>query len=239
MTLATLIIAASNAFAFDPPKPNPYLEKALAEKGVSIDEWLLFDGIRNRNIQQIAYAIAKGADVNEARDIENFSFSRPPLIAAVTHDLPNEEIVVLLIDKGARLNQAYTPKPLVPESNDPQQRMVVMLWNASSPTKRTPLHFAAASSTPLIIMLLIKRGADIEANDSVGQTPLFDVPPHRWENAEALLKAGARINTREKSGKTLLYHQRLMQRLMGPQDARIQKTFATYIEWLTKHGATE
>src|SRR4051812_13715535 len=100
------IAAVPKAFPFDPPRPNPYLEKQLVDQGISHQEWLLFDGIRKRNTEQVAYALDQGVDPNDARDtIGPF----PPLIVAITQHSPNESIISCSSRKGLTLTDG-SPK---------------------------------------------------------------------------------------------------------------------------------
>ena len=68
----------------------------------------------------------------------------------------------------------------------------------------TPLHYAAARH-PVIAELLIAKGADVDAVDNRGKTPLHWAA--RWQNpevAELLIANAANINVVDNRGKTPL-----------------------------------
>jgi hypothetical protein len=224
------------AVGFEPPKPNPYLEKQLAEQGISHQEWLLFDGIRKSNLEQVAYALAQGANPNEARDTIG---PLPPLIAAVSQYLPNEAIIALLLDKGADVNRRFTPKPVKPAEDGFWSRMHATAVNQNLIGERTPLHFAAMYGTPEAVTLVVRRGAEVDARNSRGETPLFDVPSNKRENADALLQAGAKINAKDKSGETVLWRKKSSLQNVRDQTPAQKQALSAYIEWLTSNGAIE
>jgi hypothetical protein len=69
----------------------------------------------------------------------------------------------------------------------------------------TPLHFAAARGTKDIAELLIRYGADVNTQDTGGQTPLrFAVINRRQALVELLLENKADPNIRDKGGQTPL-----------------------------------
>lgn len=230
------VVSARPAFPFDPPTPNPYLEKQLAEKRITRQEWLLFDGIRKRSTEQVAYALDQGADPNKSRDTVS---PYPPLIVAITQHSPSESVITLLIEKGAEVNGRFTPKPEKAPDSTFSGRMLAMLANKSSIGERTPLHFAASHGTPHVIALLISRGADLEAKNSQGQTPLFEVPHNKRENADALLAAGAHINARENSGRTVLWYKKWSLAHATDQTSAQTQALRAYIDWLVQKGAAD
>ena len=71
----------------------------------------------------------------------------------------------------------------------------VNAWNVAG---ATPLHAARDKD---IIELLISRGADVNAPDESGKTPMFY---KEVEGAKVLVEAGADINARSNNGSTLL-----------------------------------
>ena len=79
-----------------------------------------------------------------------------------------------------------------------EQLAKVVDVNAVNETRQTPLH---VTQNVAIARLLIEHGADINAKDDTGTTPIFN---KEIEIAEILLKAGVDINGRNEKGNTLL-----------------------------------
>jgi ankyrin repeat protein len=75
----------------------------------------------------------------------------------------------------------------------------------------TPLHEAVKFSQKEKVELLIAKGADIEAKDSLGMTPLHwaFIMGKNNDIIEVLIAKGANINARLNNGKTLLHDTRL------------------------------
>jgi len=101
---------------------------------------------------------------------------RTPLEYAAMYS-KNPEIFRLLINKGATINKG---------------------GNGS-----TPLHSAAGSNKKENIVLLISLGANVNARDSKGDTPLM-IASRFYASTDALIQAGADINAKNNEGKTAL-----------------------------------
>ena len=96
-------------------------------------------------------------------------------------------------------------------------------WSAIAPTpdeaatidpnqvdrkENTPLHYSAAYALPEITMILLLNGANPNARNASGQTPLHQaasVHPARKETTAALLAAGADPNIQDGIGMTPLH----------------------------------
>ncbi len=75
----------------------------------------------------------------------------------------------------------------------------------------TPLHWATVNGHKEVAELLIAKGADVNAKDAVGNTPLYNtilfnaiVEVHK-EIAELLIQNGADVNAQDKNGNTPLH----------------------------------
>ena len=75
--------------------------------------------------------------------------------------------------------------------------------------KYTPLHFAAehgSSNGAEILKLLVGKGANVEAKNHIGQTPLFiAVACDNPVGARILIADGAKVDSRQNDGRTPLH----------------------------------
>lgn len=122
--------------------------------------------------------------IESGADLDAFDCKGPPpaLVTAVVEE--NEKMVHLLLDAGASVDLppdwslgqfATALSESVKAKNEPLAR--VLLDHGASPDAatwygRTALHFAAEFFDPDIMALLIARGADVNARDNDGRTPL-------------------------------------------------------------------
>lgn len=74
---------------------------------------------------------------------------------------------------------------------------------------QTPLHFACYLDKVDDVRLLLERGANPNAKDDVGRTPMHLVGSGIWnheaEICKALIRAGARVDIEDVGGRTALY----------------------------------
>jgi len=156
---ALALMASAGGSAQELPKPSPLTQKELDAKGIRYTDWLLFHGIRSGNLDYVTAAIKSGADVNKAR---NPIGELPPLMVAVSTPAARAEIVALLVKHGADVNRRWTPKSAA----------------AGQASGYFPLYQAARHSNADAVEALIKNGADVKARVSHGGTALhntFDV----------------------------------------------------------------
>ena len=147
-----------------------------------------------------------------------------PLHAASHHDLSG--IVTLLLTFGADVdaqdNHAMTPLLLVSQrcsgnnSQIPQTTRLLLEHGASVHVRdkvgQMPLHKASHRGLSGIVGLLLKFGADVDAQDSDFMTPLSLLSQCRWgddsqitKTAQLLLEHGASVYLRNKDGQTPLH----------------------------------
>lgn len=135
--------------------------------------------------------ISKGADVN-APAKANAAIT--PLMAAVMSRKP--AAVRLLIAKGATVNTATPTDNPARVKNGP-----IDLGG------QTALHFAAPYGPPEIIKLLLDAGANVNAKDIQGMTPLMWSIASDYQNPEItrmLLARGADSSIKSRDGQTAL-----------------------------------
>ena len=154
--------------------------------------------VKNGLIELIITSIEIGAKVNGNED------DKPPLYFAIKQN--NKEIVELLIELGADVNKLIKYKP----------------EDKSICSEEYLIHFAASHADHEILNALAMNGADLEAIDSDGQTPLFSaISEQNTSNMSYLVSNGANIHHKNVIGQTPAeYHQYKID-----ENHIIQKTF--------------
>ncbi len=151
---------------------------------------LLLDGgadVRVRDYGDNAYALHLAADAADIQIVEMLVEAGSDVIGEGDDHQVNvlgwatclgrvrEDVAAYLLRMGAKLNiwsaialdRAEDVRGFV--QNDPSILTARMSRNEH---RRTPLHHAAAVNRPHMVRLLIDLGADVEATDEVGRTPL-------------------------------------------------------------------
>lgn len=137
------------------------------------------------NASVIEFLISRGADCNASN-----IYGLTPIFLAILKCEPG--LISTLIKKGAAVNVAATEKSV------------------------TPLHtvFVRENFSVEILQLLLKKGADPNARDKEGKTPLFYLAHPKFalgqdktvKAASILIDAGARFNEADKDGNTPLHY---------------------------------
>lgn len=111
-------------------------------------------------------------------------------------------LVALLLDMGAReKNRAL----LQAAAGGPNVLVVIPEGEAHSPLSANSMPEGAAMEPEKTAKLLLDRGADIDARDDDGETPLMVAAAFgRTGTAEILLERGAQIEARDNDGNTAL-----------------------------------
>lgn len=150
-------------------------------------------------------------------------------------DDADRPIADLLIANGKTVPDWMLPRACRPDvSTNELHRVSVLLDYGASPDDRgwyglTALHYAVRGGTIPLIQLLLDRGADVNALDVSGLTPLLHLTRTRSKAdpipvMELLAAGGADLNARDQMNATLLMH-------------FARKGQLEPVRWLLKHGA--
>lgn len=186
------------------------------------------------NIRVVKALLKSGADVNKAS-----KYGNTPLLFAVQFD--NREIATMLVEAGADVSAAnkagLTPMMAAQWYSYNDELMALMKGKgAQEPEKKTesasdtdeygntPLHMAAFSCDTGKTEELIQQGANVNAKNEEGKTPLMfaveGCSPDNgiveyWDNEEynsnyktsirSLIESGADVNAKDKNGETALF----------------------------------
>jgi ankyrin repeat protein/beta-lactamase regulating signal transducer with metallopeptidase domain len=161
---------------------------------------LLSFAILDGNKDAVRLLISKGANVN-AQD----NGGTTPLFWAIWEK--NKDIVELLISKGADINakdpQGYTP--MYEATYQGSRDLVELLTAKGVAAPESTIHLAAHAGDLARVKTLIEKGADVNARDKRGNTPLFSaVLAKTDEVARFLIANGADVNAQDDLGMTPL-----------------------------------
>lgn len=170
------------------------------------------------------------------------SFLHTPLMAAIERG--RVEWVSMLIDRGAKVNNEDGISPLLYSLGKGQNRSVPdllpsMLIKAGADVNAswysdTPLMYASERwFSPMLVKSLLRKGADPNAVNEAGKTPLMLA--RSTEAATLLVEAGARVNVRDGFGYTPL-----MYAVMGSRAATVKLLVsrAAVVHAVTTDGRT-
>lgn len=195
--------------------PRPDLARALIEAGAKVNAQSspgltpLHNAALFASPETVKYLLEHGAEP-EGRSV---LIGVPPLLMAVTRGDPRT--VALLLDHRADVN-ALGPNGETPLARaaaigatdvarvliDRGARVMVRFARVN----QTPLHVAAAHGFLPMTQLLLEHGADPEAKDASGFTPLLSAGEKgRTFVIRALLLGGAKVNTANAIRRTALW----------------------------------
>lgn len=213
----------------------------LVKKGVNVNRtnlWgktALHSAIVAGQVSTVSWLLAHGADPNCPNDkditplsislriAQSYCFSRDPNEVARFKAIKRKQrdILALLIEHGASPGFAYgIPRKIVLSHPTKVADMLIDAGPNFEPhydSKATLLHRAAWWGEKEVVEDLIELGADVEAIDSVGGTPLHAAIQngctHYWdvihgpniEILELLIKNGADVNATNKGNTTPLH----------------------------------
>jgi len=131
---------------------------------------------------------------------------RTPLDVAIESERADANFVELLILHGAKINPDWPD--LFLRRTEIESLLIENGADVAAkfgPGDITALHRAASENRVDLMRLLISHGADLEARDKRGQTPLFAaVESARADAARLLLASGADVNATDSNGLTPL-----------------------------------
>lgn len=198
--------------------------RALVEKGAAVDARspmgrtaLLAAAAQRDSFRIVSYLLEHGADP-QALDgapefLSNGTKATALMYAARSGDIRTMQ---MLIDKGIDVNAATTSgnTALCDAVSARDLRAVRLLIGHGArvnftfgPTKQTPLIWAAFQEAPAIVEELLTAGADVNAKDALGSTPLVWAAMSERDDTRtvsALLQAGASVDVRTAMGETPL-----------------------------------
>ena len=190
---------------------NSAEEEPMAETDVALE---LGRAAYRGEVERVESLLESGADVKSWSNLG--SHSHTPLMYAVY--MGHYEVSKILIEAGADVNAAHSPDHTVLyhalESHRLRADIIQLLMEAGVSMKPNPLFWAIhalntageQSEVPKIVAMLVDGGADVDARDESGLTPLITAACMGYgEFIDILLRAGAEINaTVERSGITAL-----------------------------------
>jgi ankyrin repeat protein len=199
--------------------------KLLLERGAEVQRHsgkLLTLAVVMNRVDLLQLLIDHGADVERAGLLGRLDDAERP-------------VADLLIARGKKVPDWMLPRACRPDvSTNELHRVTVLLNYGANIDDRgryglTALHYAARGGKLPLIKLLLERGAEADALDTSGLTPLAHLLKTRSKAdpipvMELLAARGADVNARDENGGTLLMH-----------FARQGKAEA--VEWLLAHGA--
>ncbi len=209
-----LIVFTYNSVQLLTPTPFPTTLPVDAQATQSAASGLaLVVAAQNSNISEVKTLLATGVELNTI-DV-NSSLPYSALMWAAYNG--DTEIAQLLIVAGADLDLAdeYQRTALIHAVQHGHEAIVQLLVDADANLNiaeigevfngYTALHWAILMRHPKIANILVNAGADLEARDAQGATPLMLAAQTRdVEVTELLIDAGADVNVRNTAGFTIL-----------------------------------
>lgn len=163
--------------------------------------------IRTGNIEQVTAFLKSGGDPSAKQTVGNSVTTA--LMYALSMEQPN--VAKLLIENGADLSsdkKDQSKSPLGEAASFGYKDVVEMICNKAKNQEQMNLALfnATTNSKVEIVELLLKKGANPNAKNKNGATPLSTVEAKDRDLMEIYLNAGADINALDDNEKTLLMH---------------------------------
>jgi ankyrin repeat protein len=201
---------------------NKLLPKITPQFRTSHNRTAIHAAVMGKNLQILEKLLQKNIDTN-VHDTDGIT------ALEIATEMGDIEAVKLLLKYGANVNisreisqkfndssqETWTVTPLlsVLENLDNTELAGILIANGAKVNVRgrfqiTPLHLTTKYGNIIIIDRLLKKGADINAQDEFGNTPLFEAITNQrgnsFKTSKLLIERGAKVNIANKAGQTPL-----------------------------------
>ena|GEM_PF-4287420 len=171
---------------------------ANIELGRMLDSKPLIHSVKKNNPELVKYLLEKGADpsVKDGWGVSPLMLVSCSETDESSYDLENNlEIIRLLLKHGADVNERSVPYQSISGAT-----------TEYAGGGKTPLMFASGAAALQKAKFLIENGADVNAQDAMGMTPLMHNRSALFEMMELLLENGADPTHMDKDGCSLFMH---------------------------------
>jgi len=166
------------------------LIRELVRRKATLPDEVLLQPVSDMDVETVRFLVRKGANVNCVALDTKYKFPKKVILfgVAIRMSWPGEEseaVPLMLIKAGAKVNGRATVEPIYEDYF------------------LTLLGLAAEKGHVKVLRAMLDAGADINAGDTWGGTPLFHAAEEgHTATVEMLLAAGAKVNVKRRDGTT-------------------------------------